>query len=82
MWGTDNSSPVHTRTKRTNQPRATDLLKLPTTKQIAADCEANGMTTEIKAAGSLRAQIVPNVVTVRAGTRLRRVLSYVFMFGG
>lgn len=32
--------------------------------QIAADCEANGMTTEIKAAGSLRAQIVPNVITV------------------
>ena len=39
----------------------------PTTSpraQIAADCEANGMTTEIKAAGSLRAQIVPNVITV------------------
>lgn len=38
---------------------------LPEIMMIAQDCERNGMATEIQAKGSLRAQIIPNVISVR-----------------
>lgn len=38
---------------------------LPEMILIADDCEAHGMTTDIQAAGSLRAQVVPHVISVR-----------------